>query len=284
MNKETKKIELLNPKSDYVFKRIFGHVGNEEITCNLLNSILEHKITKIELDKNPILERDLLDDKLGILDIKAEADDHMNINIEMQVIDQKNIEKRLLYYWSKMYIKGIQKAQDYEKLEKSIIVLFSDYNLKNLEGIKKYMTQWNIREKENHTVVLTNIFEIYIIELEKYKEQTNNKELDTWVKFLRNPEVINMEKASKEVRKAKEVLEEISQDERERYLAELRQKYVMDQKAMIDAGYDKGIEKGREEGKHEKAIEIAKNLKAMRISLEEIEKVTGLLKEEIERL
>ena len=146
------------------------------------------------------------------------------------------------------------------------------------------MTQWNIREKENHTVVLTNIFEIYIIELEKYKEQTNNKALDTWVKFLRNPEVINMEKASKEVRKAKEVLEEISQDERERYLAELRQKYVMDQKAIRDAGYDKGIEKGREEGKHEKAIEIAKNLKAMRISLEEIEKVTGLLKEEIERL
>ena len=44
MEEERKEIKLLNPKLDYVFKRIFGYVGNEEITENLLNSILENKI------------------------------------------------------------------------------------------------------------------------------------------------------------------------------------------------------------------------------------------------
>ena len=300
MKEENKKIELLNPKSDYVFKRIFGHVGNEEITCDLLNSILENKITEIELDKNPILEKDLLDDKIGILDIKAKADNNVNINIEMQVLDQKNIEKRLLYYWSKMYTQTIKQGEDYEKLEKSIVILFSNYELESLKDIKKYITQWNIREKENKEVVLTNVFEIYIIELKKYQKDTINKKLDTWVKFLENPEVVTMKEDNKAVQKAKKVLEEISQDERERYLAELRQKYIMDQKAMIDAGYDKGLDKGLKQGLEEglkqgleqglekgikkEKIEIAKKMKIKNILIEEIIEITGLTKEEIKNL
>ena len=48
---------ILDPKNDYVFKRIFGHVGNEEITKDLLSAILGKEITYVELDNNPILEK-----------------------------------------------------------------------------------------------------------------------------------------------------------------------------------------------------------------------------------
>lgn len=95
--------KLLSPKLDYVFKRIFGYVGNEEITASLISSILKRKVTNIKLDNNTILEKDLLDDKIGILDIRAKIDDVINCNIEMQIVDTKNIENRLLFYWSKMY-------------------------------------------------------------------------------------------------------------------------------------------------------------------------------------
>lgn len=288
MEEKNKEIKLLSPKLDYVFKRIFGQVGNEEITCNLINSILENKITNVELDKNTILEKDLLDDKLGILDIKAKADNNVNINIEMQIVDKKNIEKRILYYWSKMYTQSIKQGEDYEKLEKSIVILFTDYEIENLKSIKKYITQWNIREKEHTQVLLTNVFEIYIIELKKYKEETKNRKLDTWVKFIKKPEVIDMNEKDKAVRKAKEILEEISSDERERYLAELRQKYIMDQKAVQDAGYDKGYDKGIEQGINQgeknKKIEIAKKMKEENIPMEQIVRITGLKKEEIEEI
>ena len=129
-------------------------------------------------------------------------------------------------------------------------------------------------------VVLTNVFEIYIIEIEKYKERAEKEELDTWVKFLKNPEVITMNEKNKSVEKAKKILEEISSDEREKYLAELRKKYIMDQKAVADAGYDKGIERGIKKEK----LEIAKRLKKMNMSLLDIEKATGLSVEEIESL
>ena len=97
-----------------------------------------------------------------------------------------------------------------------------------------------------------------------------------------------MSKENKGVEKAKKVLEEISQDERERYLAELRQKYIMDQKAIRDAGYDRGLEEGviqgRKQGEKNSKIEIAKKLKKMNIAIYDIEKATGLTKEEIEKL
>ncbi len=67
----------------------------ENITAELISSILNRKVTDLQLDNNPILERDVLDDKMGILDIKAKIDNTINCDIEMQIVDRRNIEKRI---------------------------------------------------------------------------------------------------------------------------------------------------------------------------------------------
>ena len=281
--------KLLNPKIDYVFKRIFGYVGNEEITTSLISSILKKPISNLKLDGTPILEKDLLDDKVGILDIKAKIDNSINCNIELQVVDKNNIEKRILYYWSKMYSKSIKEGEDYEKLEKTIAILITDYELKGLKEIKKYMTKWNIREEEYQKIILTDVMEIYIMELpkfKKYKEKEDNK-LNSWVKFIEEPEVVDV-KENEEIGKAKKVLEEISQDEHERYLAELRQKYIMDKKAIEDAGFDKGLEtgiqRGMKMGKEEEKIDIAKKMIEKNMEIKDIMELTDLTEEEIKSL
>ena len=241
----------------------------------------------MQLDSNPILEKDLLDDKVGILDIKAKIDNKVNCDIEMQVVDRKNIEKRILFYWSKMYNMSIKEGEDYSTLEKGIVILISDYELESLKEIEKYITKWNIREEEYQKIILTDVMEIYIIELpkfEKYKENTKNNILNSWVKFINNPEVKDMKETNKEINKAKKVLEEISQDEHERYLAELRQKYIMDQKAIEDAGYDKGLKDGLERGINEQTKIIAKNMKKRDINIKVISEITGLSTKEIEKL
>ena len=140
--------------------------------------------------------------------------------------------------------------------------------------------------------------EVYIIELPKFEKYKNGSTLDPWVKFIKDSKVIDM--SNKEIKKAKKVLEEISQDGKERYLAELREKYIMDQKAIEDAGYDKGlnagydkglnegIEKGKKEGisqgKKKKTLEIAKKMKEQGIDIETIKDITDLTIEEITKL
>jgi len=186
-------VKLLDPKNDYVFKRIFGHTGNEEITKGLLQSIIPDKIDKIELDSNPITEKDLLDDKVGILDIKAKLNDgNVNCDIEMQVVDQKDIEKRILFYWSKMYIQTLKVGEDYENLKRCIVILITGYNLDKLKEIPEYVTKWKIREEKYSKLVLTNDLELYIISLEKAKNSTKNKkeELYNWLKFINNPKEV----------------------------------------------------------------------------------------------
>ena len=232
-----------------MFKRIFGHIGNEDITASLIGSIIEKKITNVELDNNTILEKDLFDDKVGILDIRAKIDNNINCNIEMQVVDHSNIEKRILFYWSKMYSKSINVGKDYSELEKTIVILISDYELESLKEVPKYQTKWQIREEEYHQIILTDVMELYIIELPKfikYKENRKN-EMNSWLKFIENPEVIKMD-GNEELKKAKKELEKISNDKHERYLAELREKYILDQKSIESAGYNKGIKEGIKKG------------------------------------
>ena len=307
-------IELLDPKNDYVFKRIFGHTGNEDITKSFLSSIIPDKIEKIELDCNPIMDKDLLDDKLGILDIKARLNDNVVCNVEMQICDKKNIEKRLLFYWSKMYSQGIKQGQDYDELKRTIAILISDYNLEKLKKIPEYVTKWNIREEKYGKIILTDVLEIYIIELNKLKNGAvkDNQKLNSWLYFIKSSKVVvnkNMrEEDIEEIKKAQKILEDISADEHEKWLAEMRLKYIRDKHAIEDFGYDKGyktgqskgikigkeqgIEIGKEQGKEQgieigstkKQEEIVRNLKKKNMDAKFIAEVTGLTEEEIEKI
>ncbi len=114
--------------------------------------------------------------------------------------------------------------------------------------------------------------EIYIIELPKVQKYSVNDKLDTWVNFIIKSGDIDMSKVDEPIKKAKEVLEEISMDEHERYLADLREKYILDQNALEVTGFERA------------KTEIAKKLKEKKVDIEIIIETTGLTKEEIEKL
>lgn len=282
---ETKLLDITN---DYIFKRTFGYAESGEVTRILLRDILQDNINSIELNNQTITEKELMDDKVGIMDIKAVLDRNTQCDIEMQVVNQHNIEKRILFYWAKMYTQTIKEGNKYNDLKKSICVLIADFELDGLKEIKKYITKWNIREEEYKSVILTDVLELVIIELPKYmkyakKEKREN--LNLWLEFFKNPEVIMMandndEKDIKEtkeaIKKAQENLEKISKDEHERYLAELREKYIRDQVAVQEYGYIKGKEEGIKN--------IIKKMREKKLSDKEIMELTGLTEEEINNL
>jgi predicted transposase/invertase (TIGR01784 family) len=88
----------------------------------------------------------------------------------MQVIDYKDIENRLLYYWSKMYMQSIRVGEQYNLLKKTIIVLVSNYELDSLKKLEKTVSKWQIKESEKGKIVLTDKLEFYIIELPKFEK------------------------------------------------------------------------------------------------------------------
>jgi predicted transposase/invertase (TIGR01784 family) len=73
-----------------------------------------------------------------------------------------------------------------------------------------------------------------------------------------------------------------SREEREQYEESL--KYYRDIKNVIDTAFEDGELKGKIEGKIEERQAIAKKMKAMGIPFETIVVLTGLSKDEIEKL
>ena len=290
---ENKK-ELLKVTNDYVFKRIFGQKGNEDITRGFLRAVTKVEYNNIDLEDTPILERDLIENKMGILDVKVVANKENNIDIEMQVTKSEYIAERILWYWSKLYAGSIEKGEGYNSTKKAICILIADFKLEKLKEIEKYHTKWNIREEEYKNIILTDRLELHIIELEKL-ERRNNKskeeeELLNWCKFIKFPEKVeeSIIMKNEEIKKAKEQLDKISQDKKERRLAELREKAIKDEMAIRDSGYNEGrkegIKEGLKKGKKAEKKSIAQNMLEMKIDKETISKVTGLTMDEIENM
>lgn len=67
-------------------------------------------------------------DKTGRLDIRAKTADGMQIDIEVQINNQKNMDKRTLFYWGKLLLEGIKQGDDYIKLAKVITVNILDFD------------------------------------------------------------------------------------------------------------------------------------------------------------
>ena len=283
-----KNVKTLSPKLDVVFQALFGEVGNESITKGFLETILERKIDSIDLSRNPILRREFKDEKLGVLDIIAKLDENEICNIELQIVDKKNIIERILYYWSRLYSRQIKSGEDYKILQKAIVILITDFKLENLEELD-YHSRWKIMEdKQGKKIILTQKLEIDIIELPKIigKEKEQDNLLD-WLYFLENPKserVTEKMKENENLKEAVKKLDNLSEDERMQRIADLRQKAIMDEKAIYEKGLEVGIEKGIMEGSQKEKIEIAKKMLELKIDKETIAEATGLTEQEIEKI
>jgi predicted transposase/invertase (TIGR01784 family) len=242
-----KKKELLKPKNDFVFQSLFSK-GNEEITKSMIAALLEEKITSIKINETKELFRENPEDKLGILDLEAEINEKEKIDIEVQLIDRNNLVERLLFYFSKLYIGEIKKGHNYTEAKRTVVIAIVDFKIDITKELRQMETIWKLREEKNRELILTDKIEIHIIELEKaraeYLKDKNNKKAQ-WMLFIDNPnseEVHKVMNENKDIEKATVEIVKMSEDEKMRKLAELREKAIMDEKSIYAAGMDKGIE------------------------------------------
>ena len=287
---------LLDPKIDFVFKKIFGSEKHPRVLISFLNAILKpiNPISNVEI-RNSDLEKEFLDDKFSRLDIKARTNKNEIINIEIQLKipfghlvndipslpfqehpllkNEYNMIKRSLYYWSKMYEEQLNEGDDYSKLERTICI--NILNFKYLDN-NRFHNGYRLKEIETNEE-LTNIQEIHFIEIPKLSEDSDEKDmLVAWMEFLKNPEsekVRSLELTISEIREAKDELIRISNDKEQRLLYEMRSKTLKDKNSALNEAERKGIEKGIEK--------VAKNLSDMGIPINEIILATGLSENEI---
>lgn len=210
-----KKERILSPKIDVIFQALFGEIGNEKITKDFLSAILEEEIIEINLRQNPILKRLNLKDKMGILDLIVEINNNEYCNVEMQVTKQEDLVERGLFYWAKLFSRGISKGEEYKKLKRTITILIVDFEINDLEE-EEYCTKWKLIEDKRRKRTLTNKIEVIIIELPKiYKANIKDSKLLEWLYFIDNPsskEVKEIMLKNDSIKEADKKLKEIYND------------------------------------------------------------------------
>lgn len=283
--------------SDYVFKRVFAKDENNSMLKDFLEAILDRKVNKVVV-KNPEIPKNMLDERLGVLDLKLDVDDNEVIDVEMQMKNEHNIKERSGVYLSKIVAEQLKTKQPYTDIKKGIVI-----NLLNFEYFKRNSYHSVSRMKfedtteqayvdlgyEKEEEIATDIFEMHFIELPKFikKNPTCKTKLEQWLWLLvgDKEDMIKMAiEENEEVKKTVEVLDELSLSEEERQLYEYREKALLDEIDRIDYMSKKRFREGEEQGEKNSKIEIAKNLLKKNISLEIISEATGLTKEEINKL
>ena len=220
----------LKPTNDFVFKKLFGEEKNVDILKDLIQSILpELQIAKVVVNKDVSLERKLITDKLGILDVMATLNDNTKINIEMQVEDLHNTVERSIFYQSGVYHESLAKGVSNINAFKTIVIWITNYDVFK-EGPFHEIARLK-RDYEN--IILTDKYELHYIQLSKFKKKCKR-------------------------------------------LAELREKAIRDELAAIAQARDEGIRDG--------ISKVAKKMLEKKMDIALIMEMTGLTKEEIEKL
>jgi predicted transposase/invertase (TIGR01784 family) len=109
-----------------------GEEGNEKQCLAFLNAVLGSKskrpIRLIKILENKTFTAEFMGDKTNILDVRVETDAGEKVNIEVQLKDLKNMEKRTLYHWGREYVAGISAGGDYINLPRVITINIVDFD------------------------------------------------------------------------------------------------------------------------------------------------------------
>ena len=74
------------------------------------------------------LPPDHYDGKEVRLDLRAKTSEGMVLNIEVQAQSQKCLDRRIMYYWAKLYSNQIQRGEDYYRLRPAYVIEVMDFN------------------------------------------------------------------------------------------------------------------------------------------------------------
>lgn len=249
-------LRSVNRMNDYVFKRIFGSEENKDILLDFLNAVLKsppnQELTDIELLDREI-EAEFLGDKYARLDILGRTAAGVLINIEVQLVNQYNIEKRTLFYWAKLYQGQLLSGQNHSSLKKTVTI--NVVNFRCFPDKNRYHNTFHICEDETRQV-LNDDLEIHFLELPKLLHHTAcpQTRLEKWLLYLNNAEGEQMEEVAMSEPMIKKALtcEQIftkSAQERRRY--ELREKAIMEEQTLLHGARAEGRAEGRTEGRAE---------------------------------
>lgn len=285
---------------DKMFKSVLTSKEARSYLVDIISGII--KVDREKVDKNLVFKREEhniigISEKRKISDLIVEVS-YGVINLEMNRDYYKGLLDRNHEYVSKIRDNIIKEGDNYKDMKKVVQINFDNYKIYDTE---KIILEFEMRTKEgikegvnikSYHVILPNVKKKYYNEnskdelIERLVIMTMEKPKELQKLIDENTELRPVGEKIVEISKEEELMGIYDEKEHERKVRNTLIATALEDgfyKGM-DEGTKKGIEKGIEEGTKKGIIKTAKKMKLKNISIEDIKDITGLSKEEIEKL
>jgi predicted transposase/invertase (TIGR01784 family) len=297
---------------DIVFKALF--CGDTEDSRNALRSLISGCIHRPVRDlsiRNSEIGPDDLLGKTVRLDIHASFNDGEEADIEMQAgTSDDDLKARAVVYAARLLSGQARRGRKYREVKRVYQIFFLDSVL--FPGSAKLPRRYTLREEAEHDQ-LSGMAEILFYELPKLEADVRDYlegkgELEClpaerkWCIYLKYREeegmaglIADLAGQEEGIMNAERALKKMNREREQWARALWREKRAMDYldyKTRMDEALAEGLEKGkeqglaegREQGRKEARLEIARRLKRMGLSPEQIAAGSGLELKEINNL
>src|SRR5262245_901809 len=259
-----------DPKTAFVFKRIFARAVHKPLLIELLNALLEltgeHRIVDLKY-LSPEQHVPVEELKLSVVDVKCFDERGRHYVVEMQVLNVEGFEKRVVYNASKAYVTQLHTGEDYPGLDDVVGVTICDFLLwpgpPTPGGAPVPMlSRWRMQEQHGGALGLSQVQYVFL-ELPKYAAGDDPQGMiDRWAYFFREAENLEMVPPALSVPPFREALEvarmagfntgELDLYDRAKMAEQdARGALSLAERQGVEKGMRKGIAKGMRKGREE---------------------------------
>ena len=224
----------IDPKIDCVFKALLGSEDNINLLVHFLNAIIGSELATplaaVDI-LNPYNDKEYLEDKLSIVDVKARDSSGNIYQIEIQLVNFANIKERILYNWADIYSQQLQNGEGYYQLRPTYSIWLLAESL--IKEDTDYIRTYKLRDHKGRA--LNNHCAIWLLELQKFSETQIENEQQRWIKFFKEGEQLNDETnlpewmTTTEMKQAMKTLKQFSDKDRDYHAYQARQNFIREQ-------------------------------------------------------
>jgi predicted transposase/invertase (TIGR01784 family) len=284
--------DLLPPSDDGVFKSLLTHPDAKPVLRDVIGSVLRIPVTDVEV-RNAELPISDASEKRERFDVNCKTAGGEQIDVEMQAramdgdsaaTRHENLKRRAIYYLCDLHSSQAGRGTAYGDLMSSYQITFCKFTA--FPKRKGFLSRFAFRDEEGF--LLSDAVGIAFVELSKLRaamakpvrEMTSAEMWGIFFGHAGNPKrkdlLREMIEAKEEIKMANEILLNISKDEIERAHYRSRRMFLTDMQHSHSVARKEGFDEG--------VAKMAKNALAMHLPMEQIQKLTGLSRAEIERL
>ena len=280
----------LDPKSDLVFKKIFGH--HPDLLKSFLNALLPlpddciiESLTYLSTENVP----EIAGLKHSIVDVRCQDNHGRHFIVEMQLQWSKYFTQRMLFNTAATYVRQLEKGEDYHHLSPVYGLALIDATFSKDET---WFHHYQMSDANNKKL---DDIQLVLIELPKFKPTSiAEKRLAVlWLRFFREinerTETVDQSLLQEEpIKKALKLVETSAYTASELRAYDKNWDAISSEKTLIrdhyEEGLSNGIIKGKAEGISEGIIKMVLNMHHAGLPLNEIAKISEMSLKDVEKI